>query len=246
MAVQASQNNNSQPFILYANPGVGKVDATIQQDAGRAAILAKYTLMGYTASAVPTTGTAGTNTGNGTCTAVAKLGGESPAMVGAYLLTCKTAVANGGVWELKAPNGAILANGLTMTVGAGLATIFNTGGLTFTITDGGTDFAANDTFTITATVVGKYNPANGAALNGQQRIAGIYMGDTILAATLVAGDVVNVPILTGQAIVDKNQIVFENSLALTTVLPSGYTVEQELALLGLITEDTIGISGFEN
>lgn len=88
----------------------------------------------------------GTNVGNGTCTALSVTGAPIP---GAWTLKNTSAVVNGGVWSLTDPLGTVVATGLTQTVGAGQATVFNTNGIQFTITDASTDFALNDMFTIT-------------------------------------------------------------------------------------------------
>jgi hypothetical protein len=45
MSVQASQDNNSVPFIRFANPAVIDEEAVLSQDAGRSAVLASKTLM---------------------------------------------------------------------------------------------------------------------------------------------------------------------------------------------------------
>lgn len=92
------------------------------------------------------TATQGTNTGNGTCTALSVTGTPLP---GAYSLVCNTAVANGGVFTLTDPNGTVIASDITMTPGAGGTTVIDEGGIQFTLTDAGTDFAVNDAFTIT-------------------------------------------------------------------------------------------------
>lgn len=97
---------------------------------------------------------AGTNTGDGTVTLATVAAGQVIPMVGAYVLTCTAAVVNGGVFNLKDPNGAIVATGLTLTVGAGAATVFEVAGLQFTVTDGATDFAAGDSFTLTVATAG--------------------------------------------------------------------------------------------
>jgi hypothetical protein len=243
MSVQQEALNSTVPFIRYANPGAVKSDATIKQDAARTAVLYKLTVMGKQTSAVPTTGTANAgNTGNGTVTAVAKLSDGKPAIIGAYNLECIAAVANGGTFKLVDPYGNLIANNLVMTAGAGVATIFEAGGIKFTITDAGTDFIVGDKFAITITSVAKYIPLTGVGVNGEAVVAGIYLGDDILAATLVAGDVTSSVMLVADAYFDKNQLILENSLTLASVMPSGKTVEQELAALGLLSEDTIDIS----
>jgi phage tail sheath gpL-like len=92
------------------------------------------------------TASALSGTGNGT---IGTLSVASPALPGAYKLVLNTAVANGGIWTLTDPLGNVLSNTLTQTVGAGTATAFTVNGLTFTITDGTTDFGVGATFTIT-------------------------------------------------------------------------------------------------
>jgi len=243
MAVQQESLNSTVPFIRFPNPGAVKSDATILQDAGRVATMAQYTVMGYQVSAVPATGTADVgNTGDGAVTAVAKLSDGKSAIIGSYNLECTAAVANGGTFKLEDPHGNLIAGNLVMTAGAGVATFFEAGGLTFTITDGAADFIVGDKFAIVVTSVAKYVPLTAVGVNGEASVAGIYIGDDILAATLVASDVTDAVMLKGDAYFDKNQLVLENSLTLASVLPSGKTVEQELAALGLLAEDTIDIS----
>ena len=94
------------------------------------------------------------NTGDGTVTAVSVIAGDIIPSVGAYNLECVAAVTNGGTFKLEDPNGAIIANDLVMTAGAGAATVFYVGGMTFTITDGATDFIVGDKFSLTVAADG--------------------------------------------------------------------------------------------
>jgi hypothetical protein len=109
-----------------------------------------------------------TGTGDGTVTAGSVVAGPIVPLVGAYVLNCIEAVVNGGIWELVDPNGALVATNLIMTVGAGAATVFEAGGLTFTITDGTTDFAVADTATLTVVANGKMVPFAIGGLGGAQ------------------------------------------------------------------------------
>jgi len=88
------------------------------------------------------------------------------------------------------------------------------------------------------------------ATNGSAIPQGVYVGDEVTAASLVAGDVEDASILVGDAILDGNQIVIENSKTLVTVVTVGTTdlrtVEDHLANRGLFIEDTIDIDEFEN
>lgn len=98
---------------------------------------------------------AGANTGDGTTTLATVAAGQVVPIVGAYVLTVTTAVVNGGILQLKDPNGAIVASDLVMTVGALAATVFEAAGLQFTVTDGATDFIVGDSFTLTVAADGK-------------------------------------------------------------------------------------------
>lgn len=100
------------------------------------------------------TASAFTGTGDGTVTLATVAEGPIVPLVGAYVLTCTEAVTNGGVFKLEDPNGAIVATGLTLTVGAGAATVFEVAGLQFTVTDGAADFVAADFATLTVAADG--------------------------------------------------------------------------------------------
>lgn len=90
------------------------------------------------ANALTPTADAG-NTGNGTVGSVTVTGA---AISGPYILTIAETAANGGKFELVDPTGALVGEG---TVGQA----FTGGGLTFTLSDGSTDFAVGDGFTLT-------------------------------------------------------------------------------------------------
>jgi hypothetical protein len=74
--------------------------------------------------------------------------------------------------------------------------------------------------------------------------------DTLAEADIQAGDIVGVPLLVGGVITDVDQLVFENSLALDTVInsPAGIntSAEDKLRECGLAVEYTINIDEFEN
>lgn len=97
----------------------------------------------------------GGNTGDGTITLATVVAGLVVPAVGTYVLTVTTAVTNGGILQLKDPNGAIVASDLIMTAGAGASTVFEAAGLEFTITDGSADFIVGDFFTMIVTADGK-------------------------------------------------------------------------------------------
>jgi len=92
---------------------------------------------------------------------------------------------------------------------------------------------------------------NQAAIDGTAIPQGIYLGDDIAAADIVAGDIPDVFILVGKDVtVDVDQIVIENAKTLDTVITVGTTdlrtVRDHLANRGIFTEETVDISGFEN
>lgn len=249
MSVQNSANQASLAFILS---GVSLVrnGLTLLQDAGRAAVLAVYTIMARVAVTAPTTGTADVgNTGDGTVTGVSLIAGTLP-RVGTWVLECIAAVANGGTFKLTDPGGNIIRNDLVMTAGAGAATTFYIPevGLTFIITDGAVDFIVGDEFTIAIAASGKWVPFDPDAVNGGQIPRGVLLVDSVTAAALVAGDVTDQSILTGGCCtVDNQQIIFDDGVStLDTVLAGGKTVRDYLADVGIFVEDTIDIDGYEN
>lgn len=106
---------------------------------------------------------------------------------GSYVVTVTTAVANGGVFSVVAPSGKVLAS-LTLTVGAGATTLYRSSHINFSITDGSTDFAAGDAFTIVVdttapAVVGTGNGVISALALGPDAKPGLYQARCIAAAT---------------------------------------------------------------
>lgn len=234
MAVQARTDFNDAGLKLRGEFR-SRFEETIEQDAGRSGDIVQWTIMGKKAVDVPTTGTPGTNTGNGTMTGVAAAG---PVKVGTYTLACTFAVTNGGVFKLTDPDGVIVADNLTLRVGDTLVTSFVAGGLAFDITEGSTDFAAADEFTVAVTANGKYVPLDPTAADGSQAFAGIYNGADIAEADIQAGDTTG-EIITGgdAAVIDNRKITIETG-TLATVLPSGKTLTEEMEEKGLFPAST--------
>ena len=134
--------------------------------------LAAGTVLGLLSSGAATATAAGGNTGNGTMGAITV---TSPAQVGDYTLTITAAAANAGTFSVTAPDGT--------TVGTGtVAVAFSEGGLAFTLADGATDFAVNDSFTISVTKVPGHHVTydNGASDGSQTAVAilGAYTDST--------------------------------------------------------------------
>ena len=123
-------------------------------------------------------------TGNGVMT---KLFAGPDIEKGSYLVKLLTAVANGGTFEVKTPSGKLLPN-LVLTAGAGVTTAFTSTHINFSITDGSTDFAVNDLFTIVVTtgapsVVGTGDGVVSAISLGPDAKAGQYLAECIEAIT---------------------------------------------------------------
>lgn len=245
MAVQNSTDYTNLPFI---RGGISRSQSglTLAQDTGRSGALAPFTILAKNRidTSVTVTADAG-NTGDGTAAVV--LSGVGSPFVGDYNLECTIATADGGTFKIEDPNGNLIANGLEMVAGAGVATIFVAGGLKITITDGATDFIVGDTFNLAVAAGDGYLvPYDPDGIGGADIIAGLYMGASITAASIVAGDIADVQILIGSAVdVDEDQIVCDTEaftgLALTTITKSGRTVKEELQLLGIWPETTQSI-----
>lgn len=199
-----------------------------------AATLAAGTLLGRLADVLAVAASAVSGGGNGTVSAATVVAGAVP-LVGVYTLTCLLAVTNGGKWKLTDPNGAIIADDLEQTVGAGAATVFNVGGLQFTITDGSSDFVAGATATLTVSANGKMVPYSPTGAGGAQ------FPRAVLASALTAagaGDVPARPIMTGT--VAKERLVINGGGSITDSLLD------ELRRTGIIAESVTQLGRVDN
>jgi len=127
---------------------------------------------------VPTTGTAGTNTGNGTCISVT---GGAKVKAGIYTLRCVGVAPNGGIFSVRDPDGEALPDAV---MGA-----YTNPAINFTLTDGATDFALGDSFTITVPAgSGKVKELNLTGTDGSEDAYGILTAgaDTTVAQKQVA------------------------------------------------------------
>jgi len=99
---------------------------------------------------------------------------------------------------------------------------------------------------------GKWVPfTDETAVDGTAIARGIYCGDDVTAAALVAGDVTDAPVYVGGCFTyDTEQLVIENSKLLTTVVDaaavSAHTVQDDLEKFGMYTELTVDIDELEN
>jgi hypothetical protein len=130
----------------------------------------------------PTVGAAaalGTNTGNGTVSAPA-VGANAAVQRGTYKVSFIEPAANLGAFVVYDPNGQYLGDGV-------VGTAFDNE-ITFTISDGATDFVSGDAFSIAVTggtyKFKEYNPAN---TDGSQRPVGVLYDNVDASAADKAG-----------------------------------------------------------
>lgn len=118
------------------------------------------------------------NTGNGVCGDVTVGAG---AKVGIYKLTVIEPASDAGAFMVEDPDG--------VQVGVGdIGTAFTGGGLSFTLADGLTDFAAGDGFDIAvAEGTGQYNGLDDDATDGSAVAAGILVEDVDATDAAVDG-----------------------------------------------------------
>lgn len=151
-------------------------------------------VVGQVTKSTPTTGTAGTNTGNGTCGSVTA---GKLAKIGTYTLTCTAAASNAGTFAVKDPDGFSLPP-------ATVAVAYTNPQINFTIADGSSDFIVGDSFTIAvAAGSGKYVPLDPAAVNGSQVAAGIMVD----AVDATSADALGV-IINGDSLVATDNLVW--------------------------------------
>lgn len=132
-----TQGSRTAEFLLSEANGARSREAiVVNATAGK---LAAGTLLAKLTSAnAATPSAAGGNTGNGTLGAVT-VGND--AITGTYVLTVTAAAANAGDFRVVDPFGEVIGTG---SVGVE----FGAGGLTFTLSDGSTDFIVGDAFNI--------------------------------------------------------------------------------------------------
>lgn len=138
-----TEGQHAGEFLMSERPGIGapsreNIVVLSGQNLTAGAVVGRVKL-GIGRVSVPTV----TGTGNGTVNTVFA-GPEVE--VGNYVLTCTTAVADGGVFSLTTPSSKALP-ALTMTPGAGGSTTYTSRHINFTIVDGSTNFIVGDSFT---------------------------------------------------------------------------------------------------
>lgn len=139
------------------------------------------------------------NAGNGAFGAVVLSDGYK---LGVYRVTFIEPGADAGDFIVEDPEG--------IQVGAGEVGVeFDAGGLTFTIADGGNDFAAGDSFTVTISEgSGKYVPLDQDAIDGSE-VACAVAYDAIDAG---AADADGVAWVRGPCVMDANVLVWPDDI----------------------------------
>jgi hypothetical protein len=119
----------------------------------------------------------GTNTGTGTFGAIAA---SSAALIGAYTV------------EFDDATHFVVTNPVGVEIGHGTTGVaFNTGGLTFTITAGGTAFAPGDSFTVTVTGAYQYGAFDPTVTNGLQNAVAVLAYDCNASAAAKPATVIS-------------------------------------------------------
>jgi hypothetical protein len=169
---------------LRRRRGGARVDA-IQDEIlsfAAAATFAKGTLIARRTAASVSAGTVQGGTGTGTISAVDFVEGPVVPMAGAYKLICIAAVANGGVFQLLDPNGAVGSRLPADDGGRWRRDRVRGGRLTFTVTDAA-DFIVGNFFLITVVAGSKCVPYNPAGKGGEQRPIGVLLDEYTKAAS---------------------------------------------------------------
>jgi hypothetical protein len=133
----------------------------------------------------PTVGAAaafGTNIGNGTVSAPA-VGADGGAQRGVYKVMFVEPTTNLGTFEVYDPSGQLVGDGV-------VGTAFDKE-ITFTISDGSTDFVAGDAFSIAVTGgTYKYKEYDVADADGGQRVSGVLYAPVDASAADAPGVVI--------------------------------------------------------
>lgn len=195
----------------------------------------KGTILARRAVATAVTASAVSGGGNGTVTAASVVEGPVVPLAGVYTLTCITATTNGGTWKLTDPNNAIVSGNLVMTAGAGTATVFEAGGLTFTITDAGTDFSAGATATLTVVADGKLVPFDPAGVGGVQIPCAVLTYEVTKAAS---GDLPVRVLVAGR--VNLTRLVIDVGGSVTN------TICDQLRARSIVAVDVAQLAGLDN
>lgn len=198
----------------------------------------KGTILARRAVATAVTASAVSGGGDGTVTAASVVEGSIVPKVGVYTLRVTAAVANGGVWRLEDPNGAVVASDLRMTVGALAATIFEAAGLIFTITDGASDFVLGATATLTVAADGTLVPYNPAGVGGAQ----VPMAVLTYEVTRTGAGTVKIRALV-EGEVNKNRLIIDVDGTGANITAA---ILDQLRVAGIMATDVAQLAALDN
>lgn len=174
MPTSFTESQHALAFLVSEAPGTrSREKATILAGSGAtrpltAGMVVGKRLISATAAAAAWAG----NTGNGAMGAITVTG---PAKRGVYKLVIITAAANAGLFQLFDPDGQLVEVG-------NVAAAFSSGGMAFTLADGGTDFAAGDGFDLEVSGgTDKYLQVDFSGTLGEQNAAGVLAQDVTAA-----------------------------------------------------------------
>lgn len=233
--------SNNVVTNFYPGDGVRSVEQSKQglhtNDTGGALTLARLTILGKILAAAGAV-TAGSNTGNGTCTALALADG-GPAKVGTYTLTCIVAgTTHGGTFRLTDPDGIDIAT-IIMPDTLGGTYVYEGNGVTFTLTDGTTNFIVGDSFTFTVTAgSGYWKQYSATAKDGSNIMDAVSLSS---AVHTVDGNLAINAMLTGK--VETSKLIIHGSAAGVGITAD---VKNELRKVGIIVEDSTECSALDN
>lgn len=150
---------------------------------------------------------------------------------------------HGGRFQLADPDGLIVNNRIDVASGAGGTVVFTGNGLTFTITDGSTDFANDDFFTITVTGGEKFKPFESDNVDGSQIPNAIL---TYPVTATGAGDVIIRPLIAGEVL--DNVLVYTKTGDDIDTVPDGQlkTVRELMRDAGIIIREGRAVDELDN
>lgn len=212
-----SIETNSMDNLLAGDYPITKKAITVLTGEGA---LTRGTLLGKVKKTCPTTGTAGTNSGTGTCGSVTQ---GKKSVIGTYTIRCEDATVEGSeTWGVFTPNGERLYTAVT-----GVAFVSNH--INFTITATATKFVVGDSFTV-AVAAGslKYKKALLAAVDGSQDLDTAIVLARDIDAT--SADIVTIAYETG--IFNYNEMTFGTGFTYANTI-------EELAKRGIFLRDAI-------
>lgn len=216
-----TETRHAEAFIVSEVPGgrLARDMGTLISGQKVSAGTVLGTVLGATATAVALR----TNTGNGTFGTISVL---PPAVEGRYQLVMETAT----TFVVTAPDGSELPHGAT-------GSAYAEGGLSFTLTAGGTAFVQGDAFDLNVTTTSTgYAVFDPTLDNGQEVATAIALNDT--DATSAA---CNIGVFTGPGEINASELVWGSNVTTTEQQNAALT---QLAALGIKARAGEGVASY--